>query len=199
MSRKNIDTFNLAINGTDWSTITNMTDTQMAYTKFHSTITDIFNSSFPYKKEKTPYHNKLPWLSEDIKRAIKMKHLLFKKELLRPNPHNVLKYNKFQNHLNHTIRTAERAYYHSQLVLNKSNLRKSWQVINMAINRKKKSNKGISSLTINGTKISDPMTIAEHFTKYFTNIGKTLDKKIPISNTDPISYIPDRIPNSIYF
>jgi hypothetical protein len=27
MSRKNIDTFNLAISGTDWSIITNMTDT----------------------------------------------------------------------------------------------------------------------------------------------------------------------------
>jgi hypothetical protein len=30
-------------------------------------------------------------------------------------------------------------------------------------------------------------------------LAKTLDKKIPKSNTDPISYIPDRNPNSIYF
>jgi hypothetical protein len=77
-------------------------------------------------------------------------------------------------------------------------LRKSWQLINTVINRKKTTNRKISSLNINGTKTHDSLSIAEHFTKYFTNIGKTLDKKIPPSSVDPVSFIPHNNPNSVY-
>ena len=54
------------------------------------------------------------------------------------------------------------------------------------------------SLNINGTKCTSPAAIAEHFNHYFTHIGTELDKKIPLSTTTPLSYIPNTHPNSIF-
>ena len=36
--------------------------------------------------------------------------------------------------------------------------------------------------------VSDPNIIANHFTSFFTNIGKNLANKIPQSEIDPVSY-----------
>jgi hypothetical protein len=198
LSKKNIIKFNQIISNYDWTNVTNLTDTQQSYSKFHQIYSDTFNSCFPFKKPKTPYHERLPWLTDGIKKAIKTKHALYNKQLLRPNPTNVKKYKSYRNKLNTIIRNAERQYFESQLITNKSNLRKTWQIINMAINRKKTTKQKIESLNINGHKTQNPTSIAEHFTTYFTNIGNCLDKKIPISTTDPTSFIPNFNPNCIF-
>jgi hypothetical protein len=53
-------------------------------------------------------------------------------------------------------------------------------------------------LNINGIKSANPTAIAEHFNQFFTNIGTVLDKKIPSSNVDPVSFIKETNLNSIY-
>ena len=68
----------------------------------------------------------------------------------------------------------------------------------MAINKSKSPKQVIKSLNINGIKSSDPAAIVAHFNQYFSNIGKTLDSKIPRSNTNPNSYITETNLCSIY-
>jgi hypothetical protein len=79
-----------------------------------------------------------------------------------------------------------------------SNLRKSWKIINEVINRKKRINIKNDNLNINGIRTGDPDMIANHFNRYFTNIGLNLDSKIPNTLTNPIQFIQNKQANSIF-
>ena len=189
MSRKNMEKFKNQIDTQPWTEIMDDTNTQTAYTNFHSLFTKIFSQCFPFKKLSTPYKTNLPWLSTGLKKSINNKNWLYTKHHRHPTPLNTSIYKKYRNHLNHLLRSAQRSYYQSQLELNKHNLKKSWTIINTVINRKKVTKHKIETLNINGKQSSDPSEIAEFFNTYFTNIGKTLDAKIPPSSVDPNSYI----------
>jgi hypothetical protein len=66
------------------------------------------------------------------------------------------------------------------------------------INRNKKSKQKKLKLTINGKDCEDPSIIADSFNKFFTDIGPSLDKKIPNSKLDPISFIPSNYVINIF-
>merc|ERR1712208_262115 len=79
MYPSNYAIFNNAISGTDWSFIANENNCQNAFTLFYDTIKDIYNRSFPLKKIKVKYKNRIPWLTEALKTSIKMKNKLYVK------------------------------------------------------------------------------------------------------------------------
>jgi hypothetical protein len=88
--------------------------------------------------------------------------------------------------------------YQGEMEKNKHNLRKTWQTINQVINRRKVKKQKIDSISIGGQLSTDPQEIADFFNNYFSNIGTTLDKKIPVNNKDPTSYIPSNSNASIF-
>jgi exonuclease III len=197
-SRKNINKFNKAIEEQNWNEVLNTADTQDSYTKFHTIFNNLFIKKFPYKKSSTPYNTKLPWLIIVLKNAIKTKNRLYNKLNRAKSKENLAIYKNYKNRLNHLLRAAERIYYHDLLEQNKHNLRKSWQTINEVINRKRKLKHKIDSFLINGKSTTDSQQIADHFNRFFTNIGSELDKKIPKTSTDPISYLKNTVTNTIY-
>ena len=67
ITEKNKKHFSETLLNLDWSPVTSDTDTQSAYTKFHDIISKSYNSSFPLKKSKIGYSNKLPWLTSGLK------------------------------------------------------------------------------------------------------------------------------------
>ena len=56
------------------------------------------------------------------------------------------------------------------------------------INKKKKGSSS-SKFVINGSAVTDNITIAKHFNKYFVNVASELASKIPKSKTDPTKTI----------
>ena len=65
----------------------------------------------------------------------------------------------------------------------RNNLKKTWPIIKDAINEKKKSSSS-SKFIINGSNVTDNITIAKHFNKYFVNVASELASKITKSKTD---------------
>ena len=53
-----------------------------------------------------------------------------------------------------------------------------WNVINQKIGKNSKKENNINYIIENKKKISDSKEIAEHFNKYFSNIGKKLSRKM---------------------
>ena len=51
---------------------------------------------------------------------------------------------------------------------------------------------------INGIRSENQTLISEHFNDFFTNIGTTLDSKIPAATTDPIKFITKSYENTIF-
>ena len=64
-----------------------------------------------------------------------------------------------------------------------NNIKSMWNVINQKIGKNSKRKNNINCITENNKTISDSKKIAEHFNRYFCNIGKKLSDKI----TPPIN------------
>ena len=77
MHEANYTKFYDIVASTDWSNIINETNCQNSFSLFHKKISTIYDNSFPMKKIKIKYKNKLPWLSDGLKTSIKKKNNLY--------------------------------------------------------------------------------------------------------------------------
>ena len=73
-----------------------------------------------------------------------------------------------------------------------------WNVINKKIGKNSKKKNNINYIIENNKKISDSKEIAEHFNKYFCNIGKNLTDKIRPPINEEIK-LPSMNSKSIFF
>jgi hypothetical protein len=193
-----MNAFNEILRQMDWTSVANEQDAQKAYGEFHKLVNDKFEKSFPYKRVSSEYNNRLPWLTQAIKKSIFQKHKLYSKQLRVHSQANIIKYKLYRNRLNHILRVTERTYYQGKIEEYKSNLRKSWKIINEVINRKKRNYVKNDYININGLRTSDPKLIADHFNRFFTNIGPNLDAKIKATLTNPIDYITNPQPHTMF-
>ena len=196
-SAKNIKKFNILLSQLNWDPVLSSNDAQISYTSLHDLVTKTANDTFPLKQVTTNYKNKLTWLTPGLKNSIKKKHALYSHYLKIRTPQSHATYKTFKNLLSRTIRTAERNHYQTLLLSNKNNLKKSWTIIKEIINKKKSISKPTKFL-LNGNETDDANQIADHFNSYFTNVGPTLDKKIPLTQTSPISFIKQKCMHNIF-
>ena len=84
-------------------------------------------------------------------------------------------YKTFCNALCRQLKQAKLDYYHYLLNENKSNAKKTWDVINELTNIKRHSNIQPSKLTLNNyDTVSEPQIIVGIFNSFFVNTGKKM-------------------------
>ena len=128
-------------------------------------------------------------MTNGILQSIKQGNINYiKKFLERPSSTNESKYKTFWNRLNTLIKTTKVAYYNEKFTNAKSNIKQTWNVINNLLNRKCKS-KSNTSFTCDGQSVDQPIDIANAFNVFFTEIGPSLDGKIPPGNTNHNYYL----------
>ena len=64
----------------EWKHVMETNDAQEAYSKFSETYQAIYDKCFPKYVTKRRYDNKLPWLSEALRKPINHQNKLYKKE-----------------------------------------------------------------------------------------------------------------------
>jgi hypothetical protein len=195
-NNENINKFIHDLNDTDWHEVYNINEAQAAFSYFYNKYCTLFNKNFPIKKIKKGYKNRKPWLSESIKNAIIKKNKLYVQTKRDPSNINISNYKNYKSNLNRVLRYLERNYYQDLLIKNKVNLKKSWQVIKMIINKNKNSTRN-TEFRINNKVICDENIIANSFNKFFINIGPNLAEKIPKVQGNINDYI-NYNPNSIF-
>ena len=131
--------------------------------------------------------------------SIKKKNRLYKRYLSSPNIAMETKYKRYRNKLNHSLRLAKRLYYEQQLERNKSNCKKTWNILNEIINKRKQTSKLPSTFIINNVDCSDPISIANNFSKYFSTLGSNLASKIPQVPVPPNSFLSGEFVDSMFF
>ena len=103
----------------------------------------------------------------------------------------------YKNKLTSVLKEAEQVYYQTEIISNKSNLRKVWAIIKQVIN-KTKTSRISDKFMHNKTLISDPVNIANCFNNYFVNIGPTLASKLPKENISHRDFLPERTTASLF-
>ena len=97
--------------------------------------------------------------------------------------------NKFKNKVHSKISKSKLLYYSKLFDSNKSNMRKTWNIVNALVNRKQK-NTDIKMIMSNNVEIFDSCDISEIFNDYFSGIAHELDANLPTNtSTCPLSFI----------
>ena len=166
MRLQNVQKYVNEINAVNREQVTESNDPQMAYSEFHKIISLNYNKSFPYRKFTKKYHNNKPWLTASLKESIRVKNKLYKNRNKGSNHEERLaRYKRYRNKLNHILRAAERKHFKDQILEHKANLKKSWQIIKMVIN-KRKYKRPCAEFKYNGKTIKDGVEISNRFNDF---------------------------------
>lgn len=123
------------------------------------------------------------------------KHVLFKQYKNNSVSYNM--YNQYKNNLNRIIKKYKKSYYANKFISCRNNVKKTWKIINNILSKPRKNANNISLINNNGEEIHNEKDVANQFCEHFTTVAVKLDSKIPITNTDPMMYMP--APNPISF
>ena len=195
---QNKDIFCHAMSNISWDEISRATDTQQAFDTFHKHLVKMYNKHFPKIRVKKKYNNRKPWLSEGLKNSIKQKNKLYLKFKKVSSALNDDSYKCYKRKLQQLMKVAEKQHYHDLLVEYSNDIKKSWVVIKSIINKNKKPH--IQGRFKIGENLitSDKELISNKFNDFFINIAPTLAKSIPCVNKSPLSYLGNRLTESIY-
>jgi hypothetical protein len=187
-SPNNVNQFVNSLHLEDWNNVISCNDPNVALDNFTLTF-KANHSAFFTKKERRFNKNidkKEKWMTKGLLTSRLKKFELSKICSHTPTPDNVTRFKLFRNMYNRLIRISRKMFFEEQLSANKNNLRKTWQILNDALNISKNKQK-ISQLTIDNNLISDPIVIANKFNEFFTSVAGEISSKI---NPCPDNVIP---------
>ena len=129
--QKNISKFKKHLKNTEWTIMYSCLDMGEEFSLFQQIVNNGVSSYFPEEKCTVKYKNRYPWLTAALRLAIKQKNDLSAESILAPTNIPLReKYKKFRNSVTSLLRNAEISYISNQLEINKTDLSKSWRIIN---------------------------------------------------------------------
>ena len=167
-------------------------DLNVKFDRFMHDIHSLINKHCPKKKlnKKALKLRNKPWINIQIRRMMKVRDALFHQFKITNSPTVLAAYKQFRNRIVNEINASKKQYYHQYFDENKSNMKKLWKGIKDIISLKPGKGDTFSHL-INeeGTKVTDPVTIANDFNEYFTTVAGEITKKIPKIPKSPLAYL----------
>lgn len=95
---------------------------------------------------------------------------------------------------------AKRNYFNTQFDTNRDNIKMTWKLIGMLINRKKNANRILTKLLYNKKCYTTKLVICDHLNSYFVNVGSTLSAQLHnYDNPNPNKYVTSTYLNSFMF
>lgn len=165
-----------------------------SFGKFIHEMVTFIDEHMPWKT--VTISNKIlskPWITTELAQNIKERHKMYRKFVGKPITHGD-EYRRLRNTVNNRLATAKKEYYKSKLNLVAGNSKKTWSLINEILNVKKKTTT-IDEISIDGTKVSNPYAVCNHFNSYFSSVGKELADALPDCPLSPTHYLTDNFPD----
>ena len=86
---------------------------------------------------------------------------------------------------NSITRAAKKLYFEYELRANQSNIKKTWEILRLAIRKNSAKSSSISNITVNNQSISNPGEMANHFNMFFTSVSASIVNDINPSDRPP--------------
>ena len=170
----------------------------------HRKILYNFEHHCPVKtKTVSPKDMEKPWINYEIKNEMKKRQNYF--NLYQRNLISKPVYNSVRNAVTNKIKLAKKNFYLKRFNDCKSDMKKTWCIINSVF--KSKSNfksKQIESIIFNNETYTANSDIASAFNNHFASIAKRIEDSLPGNSsngntTDDTSFSSSGIPNSFFF
>ena len=143
------------------------------------------NNNIPQKVKKFNKRRdkKEPWMTNELLLMVNRKNELYvdwKRSAKHSENYNGKKVNfiTYEKIVDNEIVQAKKIYYSNVFHMYKSSMKKTWQIINETLSRKKVDNILPDTFIKNGNELSDPKEIAKAFNEYFSKIGSNLASNI---------------------
>ena len=143
------------------------------------------NNNIPQKVKKFNKRRdkKEPWMTNKLLLMVNHKNELYvdwKRSAKHSENYNGKKVNfkTYEKIVDNEIVQAKKIYYSNVFHMYKSSMKKTWQIINETLSRKKVDNMLPDTFIKNGNELSDPKEIANAFNEYFSKIGSNLASNI---------------------
>ena len=172
----------------DWHTVFSPDDdSSNMFDHFYSKISEITDKHIPVKelsRKELKFMSK-PWITPAIKVSISVKNKLYKKYLKTKSTYYFSKFKYYRNKLTHLLKISKRHYYNQYFLENINDSKRVWNGIKQIIHFKPKTSQKTIKLVENNVEITDPVTVANAFNKYFANVGHNLAATIPDLQKSP--------------
>ena len=183
----------------DFSTFIDQDDCSLSLDNLTNIINDSYKSCCPLKNKTLSYKDyKKPWITDGIIKYIKQRqnfYILYRKRLISKEY-----YSKFRNFVTFKIRIAKKKYFEHKFNSVKSDIKKTWKLINNILNSKRKKQVSIKKIVENGAIHSDPISICNSFNNFFVDVGRNIAESVKSNPNDHLKFLSDvNIPNSFFF
>ena len=173
-----------------WNNVLALDDVNNAFEEFWSTFNTLYELYFPLTSSKfnRNVHKINDYLTKGLLISRNKKNVLHKLYLKTPNEYNETTYKTYRNLYNTLIRKSKKLHLSDLLFRNRKNPKKTWEIFNENI-AKKKSNMKISEIVSGNISLSNDSDIAEEFNKFFVNAGQNIANSIKNVEKKPEDYL----------
>jgi hypothetical protein len=176
------------------------TDISTLFDIYYSKISQIIDKHIPLKQLsicEMKFASK-PWITSGLKVSISVKNKFYKKYLKTKSCYDHSKFKYYRNKLNHLLKISKKNYYNDYFLKNNSNSKRTWKGIKQIIHFRTKSNPKLNKIVLNNMDITDPLSIANEFNNYFSNVGKNLANIVPHTDKSFTDYLTSPLQNSFF-
>jgi len=188
-SVKNINSFKNDLSALRWNDVYTCENVHECFESFSTTFNTIYNLRFPSRQIKfnKNVHRIEKWMTQGLLISRLNKIKLSKIAIKYPTAVNIQNFKVFRNIYNSVLRACKKAFFETQLFKYQSNMKKTWELINLATKKCKKNKDEISCINIDGNTVTDSAAIADKFNTFFVNIASEIEKTIPPAD-QPLQY-----------
>ena len=164
---------------------------------FYNTTTKLLDEMAPFKRltKKEVSLKQRPWITTGILISMKKRDCLYKDMAKETNNHNkVILTNLYKYHRNKIvslIRVSKKKYYSDFFEEHNTNIKKTWEGIREILNVSKKKSTNIRNIVDGESTLIDTKGITNALNKFYVNIGKSIDEKIPNAVKSFSTYLPN--------
>ena len=178
-----------------------------SYNNLNGQLKFLMNKHFPEKVVKfNKYkHKKSKWVTSGILKSIRFKDKLYIKLKSTSTDNNqyesiLTNYRTYSKILKQSINLAKRKHYYHCFDKFKSDMKKTWSVINEVVNKDNSRKNFPEHFKINGLHVSNKQVIANKFNEYFIEIGpKLAETTAQVDDKSFLDYLVKPLPPTFKF
>ena len=168
-----------AISEHDFTSVTQCNEVDQSISHFDNIIMHYYNHHCPVKTKTISYKNlSKPWVDAETRLKIKKRsnyYILFKMGKL-----SSIQFKRYRNLVTKEIRDKKKSYFEKKFLDYKSDMKRTWNLLNNLIKGGTANNKVNICLTdVNGNRVTDPISVANKFNEFFSSIGEQINTNFP--------------------
>lgn len=188
-----------ALSNHDFSNIFESGDVNWSICRLDEVLMEYYDKFCPIISRQVSYKDKLkPWITGILKADIRRRRNMSLQAKL--GKISASSYKKFRNYVTSKLRDAKIKYFNDKFDSLKSDLRRTWSLINEIIRPKANSSScSIKELLVDGVREDNPIVVCDKLNSYFASIGTAINNSVPPTDLSHTSFLDGNFENVFLF